>query len=165
MSEIRYAIRCSTEEEARECKEMWFPYFYVTSPNVEIKWISSTSYTIITYAEAKDMNLLNKEIEPKQEKPSESFYELWEKCSRLDHENRIKQGQVDSLNRELRLFKKLYYDLTKEDRHEKQETMESNIDIVEEIMKEVWKEADNEVWDWHIYIDTVESILRKHLSK
>ena len=95
----------------------------------------------------------------------EQLSELREKCSRLDHDNRMKQGQIDSLSKELQLFKKLYYDLTKEDRHEKQEIMESKIDIVEEIMKDLVSVNPSNYSPFPYYPPYIRDILNKHLSK
>jgi len=60
-TEIKYAIRCDTLEQADECR----PYSAFTMDSTG-EFMKQEWYTIITYEEAKDMNLLNKEIEYKQ---------------------------------------------------------------------------------------------------
>ena len=70
MSEIRYAIRVNTHEEARECRDKWLHPFF---DNYKWWWYwlylhMLSWYTTITYEEAKNLWLLG---ETNQETPSE----------------------------------------------------------------------------------------------
>lgn len=56
MIPTKYAIKCSTEDQARELKWKWFEYFSIE------RWIEEiykeALYTVITYEEAKEKWLL-----------------------------------------------------------------------------------------------------------
>lgn len=142
MSEIKYAIRCNTEEEAAQASRLVWKIIDTNTHIYKQDWIWRVwfiwlmkDYTIITYEEAKGLWLLG-----------ECKHEYW-----------ISQMEADlmEVNRVCKLCGRV------EEVWDKQETPseESKIDIVEEIMKDI---SEHFYW-WPD--ELIRNILEKHLSK
>lgn len=158
-----YAIRCSTEEQERECRELNIAICH--SESNDIKW-----YTIISYDEAISLWLLGEKkelqnVEPVKELEVCPICEWGWKMSYWYLVNPIRKNEFPCPNcnpvKEYPYHKDEHWDIVIHSRDNPVKESPSE-DIVEKIVQEwIWTHWENRA----IYWREMEKILKKFLSK
>ena len=158
MKKVKYAIRCSTEWQARECNikyesrmaDMYWVTFYIKDVDdfASIMYCKKKWYTIITYEEAKSKGMLwtCKEC---------NWTGIWSSDEWTNSYCNCEIGRIknDTLNQVI----------SKKKTTEPQQSEDVIEKILNWIAEAVW---DHKSFRWIIYIDMkiIQKILQEHLS-